>query len=86
MPGAEEDADCPLGRQRLPEAPEMRPLALFVGGLGEAVRQHVPRIHPVVQLVDRLALARAFDAGDEDEHREAAVLLEIVLGVQEPLA
>ena len=30
MPGAEEDADLPLGRQGAPEAPQRRALALFL--------------------------------------------------------
>jgi hypothetical protein len=30
MPGAEEHADLALWRQRLPEAPQVRPLLLFV--------------------------------------------------------
>ena len=50
------------------------------------MRSHVARIHPVVQLVDGLALAGAFDAGDEDQRRKAAVLLKVILRFKQPLA
>ena len=45
----------------------------------------MPRIHPLVEQVDHLALARAFNAGDENQRGEFAVLLEIVLRVEQRL-
>jgi hypothetical protein len=46
----------------------------------------VARIHPLIEHVDRFTLSGALDARDHDDDRECAVLLEVVLGVQERLA
>ena len=73
VPGAEEDADLPLGRQRAPEAPVCGALGLFVRRRTEGGGLDVAGIHPLVEQVDGLALAGAFDARDQDQHREAAV-------------
>jgi hypothetical protein len=83
VPGAEEDADPPLGRQRAPEAPVRRALGLFVRRRAEGAGADVPRVHPLVEQVDRFALAGAFDTGNQDQHRKAAVELQVVLRVQQ---
>jgi len=43
----------------------------------------VAGVHPLVEQVDRLALAGAAHAGDENHHRKAALLGEVELRVQE---
>jgi hypothetical protein len=43
----------------------------------------VARVHPLVEQVDRLALAGALDAGDQDQHREAAVEVQVVLRLEQ---
>jgi hypothetical protein len=44
------------------------------------------RIHPFVQQVHRLALARAVEAADEDQQREFGLFEQPVLRLQERLA
>ncbi len=86
VPAAEENADPAFRRQRAPEAPLRRALALLVGRLCEGAGDDVARIHPLVQQVDRFALARALDAGDDDQDGETAVLLEIELRLEQRVA
>ena len=43
------------------------------------------RVQPLVELVDRLALAGAVDPGDHDDRREVPPLDQVELGVQQPL-
>ena len=86
VPGTEKDADLALGRQRAPEAPQRRPLVLFVRGVEECAGEDVARVHPLVEQVHRLALARALDTGDQDEHGKAPVLLQVVLRIEQRLA
>ena len=47
---------------------------------------NMPWIHPLIEQIDGLTLAGAFDARDQDQHRKAALLLEVVLGVEQCLA
>lgn len=86
VPRAEEDADAPLRRQPLPETPHGRPRALLVAGLVERVRDDVARVHPLVEQVDGLALACAFDATDEYQHGELLLLEHPVLRGEQGLA
>ena len=37
------------------------------------MRMDMPRIHPLIEQIDRLALARAFDAGDQYQHGKATL-------------
>ncbi|MDT4867808.1 hypothetical protein FQZ97_1027380 [compost metagenome] len=86
VPVAEEDADPSLGRQLAPEAPLGRTGKLLVAGLEEALHVDQPRVHPLVEQLDRLALAGTLDAVDQDEHREARLLLQFELRLQQVLA
>ncbi len=83
VPGTEEHADLALGRQRAPEAPHRGTLALLVRHFAHGVRLDVARIHPLVEQVHRLALARAIHAADQDDDREFAFLRQIELRVQQ---
>jgi len=59
---------------------------LFVGLLVEGEHVDHARVHPLVEQLDRLALAGTFDAIDQHDHREARLLLEFVLGFEQCLA
>ena len=83
IPGAGEDADLPLRRQRPPVAPHEGALALLVGRRREGERRDVARVHPRIEEVDRLALAAAIDAADEDDHRKFVLLEQVVLHVEQ---
>ncbi|MDT4827471.1 hypothetical protein FQZ97_608190 [compost metagenome] len=86
VPVAEEDADLSLRRQPAPETPLRRPRQLLVRGAQEAFDIDQPRVHPLVEQLDRLALAGTLDAVDQDEHREARLLLQFELRLQQVLA
>jgi hypothetical protein len=86
VPGAEHDADRALGRQIAPVAPHPRPRPLLVGRRAVGAGVEMARIQPLVELLDRLALAGAVDAGDHDDHGEIASLDQIELRVQQRLA
>ena len=83
VPVAEQHADLALGRQGAPEAPHEGTLALLVGGFAEGIGKDVARVHPGVEQIDRLPLARALHAIDQDQHRKLVELADIVLGVQQ---
>jgi hypothetical protein len=74
VPAAKEDADLALGRQRLPVAPHGRAGQFFGGGRVKGHGADVARVHPFIEQVHRLALARPAHAGDEDDHRKVAPL------------
>ena len=86
IPGAKQDADAPLGRQRRPEAPHLRSRTLDIGGSAERMRMDVARIHPFVEQVYRLALARAIDAVNKDDYRKLALFQQSVLDIQQRAA
>ncbi|MNZ37146.1 hypothetical protein D3C78_545880 [compost metagenome] len=86
VPVAEEHAHPPLRWQGPPVAPGRRAGQLFVGLLVEGEHIDHARVHPLVEQLDRLALAGAFDAVDQHDHREARLLLEFVLGFEQGLA
>ncbi|MNF60524.1 hypothetical protein D3C84_421450 [compost metagenome] len=86
VPVAEEDADLSLRRQPAPETPLRRPRQLLVRGPQEALHIDQPRVHPLVEQLDRLALAGALDAIDQDEHRETRLLLQLELRLQQGFA
>ncbi len=83
IPGAEKDADPPLGGEHAPEPPHRRTFAFLVGGLAHAVGADVAGIHPFVQQVGGLAAARAIHAAHEDDDREARLLEEVHLCFQQ---
>ena len=86
VPVAEEDADPPFPRQLTPIAPGRRAGQLLVGLLVEGVDLNQPRVHPLIEQLDRFALAGAFHAIDQQQHREARLLLQLKLGLQQGLA
>jgi hypothetical protein len=86
VPGAEEDADPPFRRQRAPEAPHRRMRRLLLGRDGKARDLDEARIHPFVEEVDGLALARPLHPRDQDQDREAPLRPEIALRLQQGAA
>ena len=83
VPGPEQDPDLAFGRQRAPIAPHRRSFGFLVRRIVEGVRVDVARIHPFVEEVDRLALARAAYARNEQDHWKLAELGKPELGVQQ---
>ena len=80
---------CPFGGSARQKRHMLRPLAFLVRRLGECAGEDVARIHPFVEQVDGLALARAVDAGDQDQYGKATLLLEVlevILGIEQRLA
>ena len=86
MPGAEQDPHPPLRRQRTPVAPHARTLAFLVRHLAERGGDDVPRVHPFVQDVERLALPGTVHAADDDHHRELGLRQQVVLQRQQARA
>ena len=70
IPGRHEQADLALGRQVAPIAPVFRPFALLVRGLAIGPRHDPAWVHPFIDQVDRLVLARAIHAGEQHDDRE----------------
>src|SRR5207302_755725 len=58
---------------------------LLVGGLAEGRGADAASVHPRQERIDRLALARALDAADEDREREVGAG-ELPLRLEQPLA
>ncbi len=73
----------PFGGSASPVAPHRRAIALLVRGGVEGAREDVARVHPLVEQVDGLALARPAHPGDQDDHRERAVFFQAVLDIQQ---
>lgn len=86
IPIAEEDAGLALRWQTSPIAPGRRMREFFIGGHVEAVDANQPRVHPFTEQFDRLALAGALDAVDQDQQRKTRLLAQPVLRVQQGLA
>jgi len=86
IPVAEQDADFSLLRKRAPVTPHCRALALLVRWFAESLGADVARVHPFVQQVDRFPLAAAVDAADQHDYREASVLEQVVLRIEQGLA
>ena len=86
VPVAEEDAGAPLGRQLPPVAPGRRPGQLLVALHIEGGHLDEARIHPFGEPLDRIPLAGALDAIDQDDHREIRLLAQLVLDFQQGLA
>ena len=79
VPGAKQDANAAFGRQHLPEAAHLGELlGLGVSGV-KGLGTDVARVHPLVEQVHHLALAGTVNAVDEDDHREVAILKQLVL-------
>ena len=83
VPVAEQDADAPARRQRAPEAPHEGTLGLLGGGRVEGQRLDVARVHPLVQEIDRLALAGPVDAVDQHHHGKGFRFEQIELRVEQ---
>ena len=83
VPGTEEDADPPLGRERAPEAPHARPLEFLVGWMAHPVDLDVSRVEPRGEGVHRLAPAAAFHAADEQQHRKGLLVLQGKLRIEQ---
>src|SRR5262249_40540289 len=75
--------DLAFGRKRAPKAPHRGPLDLLFGRRAHRVRLDVTRIHPFVEEIDGLPLARAIDAPNEDDDRKSARVFESVLRVEQ---
>ena len=58
----------------------------LVGRDAEAAHLDEARVHPFVEQVDRLALARAFHARDQDEDGEALLLAQLALRLEQGAA
>ncbi|MCY1412539.1 hypothetical protein D9M71_279500 [compost metagenome] len=85
VPVAEKHANAPLGRQCAPVAPGRWPGKLLVGLLVEGAHFDQARVHPLVKQLYRLALAGAFNAVDQHNHRETRLLLEFELRLEQGL-
>jgi len=86
VPGAEEHTDLALGRQRAPEPPHRRALAFLVRLFSHRMRLDMARIHPRIEQVDCLALARAIHAAGQNNDREPGFLCQIELRIEQVLA
>ncbi|MNC41854.1 hypothetical protein D3C75_906410 [compost metagenome] len=86
VPVAEKHAGAPLGRQASPVAPERRTRQLLVGLLVEGLDLDQPRVHPLVEQLDRLALAGALDAVEQHDQRKARLLAQLELRLEQRLA
>ncbi len=83
VPGAEEDADLALRRQTEPVSPQARPRPLLVVGRIEGLVHDFVLVEPLVQPRQRLALAGAVDAGEDDEDGKVLALDQIELRIEE---
>ena len=70
VPCAQKHPEPPARRQVAPVAPELGPLAFLLGQPVIGVGDDPARVEPLGQQVDRLALARAVDAGEEHDRRK----------------
>ena len=61
-------------------------LLLFVGFFAHGVHLNVARVHPLVEQVHRLALARAIHPAHQNDDREFSLLRQIELCVQQRFA
>src|SRR6185369_13894012 len=84
VPGAEKYANLSPGWERPPEPPHPRALKLLVGWCIKGACLNMAGVHPLVENIDRLPLARAIDTGNDDDYREIG-LLEIELGIEQRL-
>ena len=83
VPSAEEDADVARARERLPEAPHRGVSPLHAVGPIERVRLDVPRVHPLVERVESVPLARRLEAADDDDDGECLLAKDLGLRAQE---
>ena len=79
IPGAEKDGDAPARGQVAPVPPQPRTLTLIARRVGIAPGEDPAGIHPLVEQVGRLALARCVDASEQDDHRERRGLEQLLL-------
>ncbi|MPM89827.1 hypothetical protein SDC9_136942 [bioreactor metagenome] len=83
VPIVEHHANLALGWQGPPVAPHERPCGLFFGRHIERPGLDMTRIHPFVEQVDRLTLARAINAIDEHHDRKTAQIKQFELCIQQ---
>ncbi|MNP18643.1 hypothetical protein D3C76_1111340 [compost metagenome] len=86
VPVAEHHPDTPLGWQLPPVTPGRGSGHFFVGLLVERAHFDQARVHPFIEQLDCLALASAFNAVDQYNHRKARLLLELELRFEQGLA
>ncbi|MNV56498.1 hypothetical protein D3C71_1487870 [compost metagenome] len=86
VPVTEKHPHPAFGREHPPIAPGGRSGQFFVGLLIEGTHFDQPGVHPLVEQLDRLALAGTFDAVDQYDHRKPALLPELVLGFEQGFA
>ncbi len=76
----------PGAREHPPVAPHRRVAALDAVRLVEGVRLDVARVHPLVEDVEGVPLARGLDAADEDDDGELFPAHDVGLSAEEALA
>ena len=86
VPGAEQNADPSLWRQGTPKTPHRGTLGLFVRHFAEGTRDDMTRVHPLVEKIDRFALAGAVDATDDDDNGKPGAAKQIILRLQQRFA
>src|SRR6186997_528932 len=86
VPRAKKDGQLAFGRQRTPEAPEVRPLALLIAEWPEGVGLEIAWIHPLVERIDGLAFARTINATNDHNHRKLLLLVKLVLDTEQVAA
>ena len=85
IPRNEIHADLALGGQSTPVAPHVRAFDLLRRGRGKSVGLDVVGIHPLVELVDSLALAGAINTTHQNNHGKAVALCQLELRIQQRL-
>jgi len=83
VPVAEKDTHAALGGQLPPVPPGRRAGQFLIGLLIEGTDFDQARVHPLIEQLDGLAFASTFDAINQDDHREALLLLQLVLHFQQ---
>ena len=87
IPRTKQNTDVAFGRQHLPKAVQLGVLqCLAAGQRAKSLGADVARIHPLVENVDRLTLARTIHTVDQNDHRRFGLLQQTVLRVQQRFA
>ena len=86
VPVTEENPHATRGRQHPPITPGRWSCQFLIRLLVEGTDLDQTRVHPFVEQLDRLALAGAFDAIDQDDHRETFLLLKFELRFKQGFA
>ena len=83
VPVAKKHAHAALGRQLTPVAPGRRVGQFLIGLAVKSAYLDQPRVHPLTEQLDRLALAGTLYAIDQHNDRRALLLLQFVLGFKQ---